>query len=145
MKREANIRNVFSRKTLCILLMLLVGISYTAGGAMADNCPGGPGCLKCAARPHAHIPGVQPNIGDPGCQPAGQNGSCGFEVGRHPVKFDRIASTAGFGSFQHAGIFIAASDYLDQANLYRFAISPFQYPDPGELVPVYLLNKSLLC
>jgi hypothetical protein len=125
--------------------MLLVSIGFSAGGAMANHCQGGIDCLNCAAMAHGHMPSNHLTVGYHGCRPVGQNGSCGFETGHRPDKFDRIASTTGFGNFQHAGIFSAASDNSDQAHLYRLVIPPYHYPVLGELTPVYLLNQSLLC
>ena len=145
MNLNLNILNVFSRRTLCIIFILVVGISFSAGGVMADSCQGGIGCLNCAAEAHPHIPGMDADTGNHSCQPDGQNRSCGFEVGHRADKFDRIAAVAESGTHPYSGIFSAASDESDQAHLHQVFITQFQYPDRGELTPIYLLNQSLLC
>ena len=145
MKLKLKILNLFSRKTLGIVLMLLVGIGFSAGGVMADNCQGGIGCLNCAAEAHPHMPGMDAATGNDSCQPDGQNRSCGFEVGQRADEFDSIASMAGFGNYQHAGIFFVASDKFDPTLLPEVLISQLQYPDTGGSTPIFLLNRSLLC
>ncbi len=127
MKLKLNVLNLFSRKTLGIVLMLLGGIGFSAGGVMADSCQGGIGCLNCAAAAHPHMPGVDADMGNHGCQPDGQNKSCGFEVGHRADKFDRIAAVAESGTHPYSGIFSAASDESDQAHLYQVFITQFQF------------------
>ncbi len=136
---------VFSRKTLCIIFILVVGLSFSAGGVMADSCQGGIGCLNCAAEAHPHIPGMDADTGNHSCQPDGQNRSCGFEVGHRADKFDRIASAVEFSTDQYCGIFFVASDKFDPTLLPEVLISQLQYPDTGGSTPIFLLNRSLLC
>ena len=145
MKLKLNVLNLFSRKTLGIVLMLLVGIGFSAGGVMADSCQGGIGCLNCAAAAHPHMPGVDADMGNHGCQPDGQNRSCGFEVGQRADKFDRIASAVEFSTDQYSGIFFVASDKFDQTPVPEALISQLQYRDTGGSTPIFLLNRSLLC
>ena len=145
MNRKLNILNAFSRKALCIAFLLVIGFSLSAGGVLANSCQGGADCLNCAAVAHPHIPGMDVEMVNPGCQSAEQNSSCGFETGHSADEFDRIATVAESGAHPYSGIFSAASDESDQAHLYREFITQFQNPDRSELTPIYLLNLSLLC
>lgn len=145
MNLKLNILNVFSRRTLCIIFILLVGISFSVGGVMANSCQGGAGCLNCAAAAHPHIPGMDADMANQGCQPADQNRSCGFESGHRPNEFDRIASVVGFGTYPYTGIFIVASDKFDPTSLPGMPISRIQFDDRGGSSPIYLSNRSLLC
>jgi len=145
MNLKLNILNVFSRRTLYIVLILLIGFSFSAGGVMANSCQGGAGCLNCAAAAHPHIPGVDADMGNHSCQPDGQNGSCGFESDPHPNEFDRITSVVGFGTYPYTGIFIVASDKFDPTHLSGMPISRIQFADTGGSPPIYLSNRSLLC
>lgn len=145
MNRKSNILTVFSRKALCIAFTLLIALSFSAGGVMADSCQGGADCMICAAAAHPHIPGMDMTIVDQGCQSAEQNNSCGFESGRRADEFDRLAAVAESGTHLFPGIFAFISDEADRAHSGRIFISQFQYPDRGELTPIYLRNQSLLC
>ena len=144
MNRKPNILNVFSRKALYIAFILLIGFSFSTAGALAKGCPGGAGCLKCAAAAHPHIPWMDAEMVNRGCQSAEQNRSCGFEAGPRADEFDSIATVAESGTHPYPGIFSAASDEFDQAHLHNGFITQFQYPDRGKLTPIYLLNLSLL-
>lgn len=86
-----------SRKMVCIIFILLVGISFSTGGVMANSCRGGIGCLNCAAETHPRIP-MDADTGNHSCQPDGQNRSCGFEVGHRSDKFDSIAPVTESGT-----------------------------------------------
>ncbi|MFC1880525.1 hypothetical protein ACFL2S_03370 [Thermodesulfobacteriota bacterium] len=145
MNRKLNILKDCSRKTLWILFTLFVGLSFSAGGVLANSCQGGPDCLVCAAAVHPHIPGMDAEMANQGCRSAEQNSSCGFETGRSADEFDRTAAVVNSGTHPYSGIFSAASDESDQAHLYREFITQFQNPDRSELTPIYLLNLSLLC
>lgn len=145
MNRKLNILNVFSRKALYIAFMLLIGFSFSAGGALAKDCPGGADCLICAAAAHPHLPGMDVEMVNPGCQSAEQNRSCGFESGRSADELGSIAAVAGSGTQPSSGIFSAASDEFDQTHLHQGFITQLYYPGRGKLTPIYLLNQSLLC
>ena len=145
MTRKLNILSVFSRRAICIAFTLLIALSFSAGGVLADSCQGGADCLVCAAAAHPHIPGMDAEMVNPGCQSAEQNSSCGFETGRSADEFDRTAAVIKSGTHPYPGIFSAASDESDQAHLYREFITQFQSPDRSESTPIYLLNLSLLC
>ena len=145
MNRNLNILNVFSRKALYIAFILLIGFSFSAGGALAKGCPGGFDCLNCAAAAHPHMPGMDAEMVNHGCQSAEQNRSCGFEAGSRSDQFDSMATVAESGTHPYPGIFSAASDEFDQAHLHKGFITQFQYPDRSKLTPIYLLNESLLC
>jgi len=146
MNSNLNILNAFSRKALRIAFILLIGFSFSAGGALAKDCPGGPGCLICAAAVHPRIPGMDVEMVNRGCASAEQNSSCGLETGRRADELDRMAAVAESGTQQpYPGIFSAAPAEFDQAHLHPGFITQSQYPDRGELTPIYLLNQSLLC
>ena len=145
MNRKLNILNVFSRKALYIAFILLIGFSFSAGGALAKDCPGGAGCLNCATAAHPHLPGMDADMVTPGCQSAEQNRPCGFEVGHSADELDSIAAVAESGTHPYSGIFSAASDEFDPTHLHQRFITQFHYPGRGELTPIYLLNQSLLC
>jgi len=145
MNLNSNILKDFSRKTLWILFTLFVGISFSAGGVMANSCQGGADCLNCATAAHPHIPGMDVQMVNPGCQSAEPNGSCGFEAGRSADEFDKTTAVVKSGTHPFPGIFSIASDESDQADLYREFITPFQNHYRSELTPIYLLNLSLLC
>ena len=145
MNRKLNILNGFPRKALCLTLILLIGFSFSAGGVLANSCQGGADCLNCATAAHPHIPGMDVQMVNPGCQSAEQNSSCGFETGRSTDEFDKTTAVVKSDTQPYFGIFSAASDESDQADLYREFITQFQSPDRSELTPIYLLNLSLLC
>jgi len=127
------------------MFILLVGISFSAGGVMANSCQGGAGCLNCAAAAHPHIPGMDADMANQRCQSTDQNRSCGFESDPHPNEFDRIVSVVGFGTYPYTGIFIVASDKFDPTHLSGMSISRIQSADTGGSPPIYLSNRSLLC
>ena len=145
MNLKSNIGPDFFRKTLWIVFTLFIGISFSAGGVMANSCQGGPDCLNCAAAAHPHIPGMDADMANQGCQSADQNRSCGFESDPHPNEFDRIVSVVGFGTYPYTGIFIVASDKFDPTHLSGMPISRIQFADTGGSPPIYLSNRSLLC
>jgi hypothetical protein len=146
MNSKPNILNVFSRKALWIAFILLMGFSFSTGGALASSCQGGADCLICAAAVHPHLPGMDVEMVNPGCQSAEQNSSCGFEAGRSSNELDSMATVAESGTYHpYSGIFSAVSDDFDQTHLHKRFITQFRYPDRGDLTPIYLLNQSLLC
>jgi len=145
MNRNLKILNVFSRKALFIAFILLIGFSFSAVGAPAKGCPGGFGCLNCEAAAHPHMPGMDAEMVNHGCQSAEQNRSCGFEAGSRSDQFDKMATVAQSGTHPYPGIFSAATDEFDQAHLLKGFVAQFQYPDRGQLTPIYLLTLSLLC
>ena len=145
MNLKLNIGPDFFRKTLWIVFTLFIGISFSAGGVMANSCQGGPDCLNCAAAVHPRMPGMDPEMVNPGCQSADQNGSCGFEAGQSPDDLEAMAAVVKSGSHPPPGIFSAAFVESGQAYLYQGFNTQFQYPDRSELTPIYLLNLSLLC
>jgi hypothetical protein len=132
MNLKSNIGIDFIRKTLWILFTLFIGISFSAGGVMANSCQGGPDCLNCAAAAHPRMPGMDTKMVNPGCQSADDD-------------LDRMDAAVNSGSHPFSGIFPAVYDKSNRAHLPRIIISQFQYPDRGELTPIYLLNLSLLC
>jgi hypothetical protein len=145
MNPKIHIRGEFTRKALWTAFILLIGFSFSTGGALASSCQGGADCLICAAAVHPHLPGMDVEMVNPGCQSAEQNSSCGFEAGHSADEFGSMATVAESGTHLYPGIFSAASDESDQAHLHRVLIARFEYPDRGELTPIYLLNNSLLC
>lgn len=145
MNRKLKILTVSSRKTLCIVFALLIALSFSAGGVLANSCQGGADCIYCAAAVHPHIPGMDMEMVNQGCQSAEQNSSCGFKSSTSADDFYSMAAVVKSCTQPYFGIFTAASDESDQTHLYQEFITQFQYPDRGELTPIYLLNLSLLC
>ena len=145
MNRKLNMLRVFTRKAICISFTLLIALSFSAGSVMANSCQGGPDCLNCAAAAHPHIPGMDMEWINQSCQPAEQNRSCGFESGTGADDSGKMARIVNSGTHPFSVIFSIASDEYDQSQLYRDFLTQFQYPDRGELTPIYLLNLSLLC
>ena len=133
------------RKVLCIAFLMLISFSFAAGGVLANSCQGGADCLNCAAAAHPHIPGMDVEMVNPGCQSAEQNRSCGFETDHSADEFDNTVAVVKSGTHPSSGIFSAASDQSDQVDLLRESITPVQNLDNSELTPIYLLNLSLLC
>jgi len=91
------------------------------------------------------MPGMDAEMVNHGCQSAEQNRSCGFEAGSRSDQFDKMATVAQSGTHPYPGIFSAATDEFDQAHLLKGFVAQFQYPDRGQLTPIYLLTLSLLC
>jgi hypothetical protein len=145
MNRKLNILTLISRKALRITFALLIALSFSAGGVLANSCQGGTDCIYCAAAAHSHIPGIDMEMVNQGCQSAEQNSSCGLEAGSSADDFYRMAALVKSGTQPYSGIFAVASGESDQTHLYREFITQFQYPARGELTPIYLLNLSLLC
>ena len=144
MNSNIQILGGFSRKTLCIALIMLIGLSLSAGGALANSCKGGADCLICAAETHARLPGMDGGMVNRACGSSAPNSSCGFETGPRGDKFDRIAAVAQSGFHTYAGVFLAASDEFDPSYLHRGFLAQFQYPHRGEPTPIYLRHQSLL-
>jgi len=145
MKLERNILKPFCRTAICIILMLFISIGFSFGAALANSCQGGADCLICADLPHRHVPVAEAEMEDPGCRPAGQNRTCGFETSRNPDEFRGIASSVRSYHQAHAGIFAAVSDEYGRIRLSKEFVSQFLLSDSGGAAPIYLLNQSLLC
>ncbi len=145
MNLKPNILKAFSRKTLWILFSLFIGISFSTGGVMANSCQGGSDCINCAAAAHPHLPGMDAEMLNQGCQSTDQNRSCGFEASHSAGDLERMAAVVKPGIPLFNGIYSVASDEPGQAYLHQGFFTQFQYPDRGELTPIYLLNLSLLC
>jgi hypothetical protein len=133
------------RKTLWMTFILVVGISFSAGGVMADSCRYGAACMSCTAAAHPHMPGVVSDIGSQDCQPIEPDGSCGFQAGSRVDQFDKIASFSDFSAYKHSGIFTVSSNRLHRDFLRGALISPFQYPCIVGTTPIFLRNHSLRC
>jgi hypothetical protein len=145
MDLKLNMGNAFSIKALCISLILFMSIGYSFGGAQANSCEGGAACLICARQPHRHLPGAQSRAENPGCGPAEQNSTCGYEAGRDSEKFYGIASAVRSFYPARTGIFAGASDEYDPFRVSRVRIAAFSLSDAGAKAPIYLRNLSLLC
>ena len=145
MNPNLHILGQLPRKTLFIAFLLLIGLSFLAGGAMANSCRGGADCLSCAAAAHFHIPGMDVEMVNQDCKSTDQNSSCGFETDPSADEFSRIAAVAESGGRSYFPIFSLASDECDHAHLHRGSITKFHNPDRGRFTPLYLLNHSLLC
>lgn len=142
---KLNICNAFFRKACCVILILLINVSFSLGGALAKRCEGGPDCLTCVEQAHPHVHGEMADMENHGCGSGQKDGTCGVEAGRRPDEFHGIVSPARPDIREFSGIFTAASDELDQFYLSREIISLFLSPDSGKITSIYLLHQSLLC
>ena len=146
MNIKLNIFKALIRKaSVLIFLVLFISISFTPGGALADNCQGGADCLKCAELPHRHVPGTVAGMEDSDCRTAGQDSRCGFETRQIPDEFQGIVSSDRSYYQAHTGIFAAASDEYGQTRLPDEFVPQFLLSDSGGTTPIYLLNQALLC
>lgn len=100
--------------------------------------------MVCAALPHGHMPGAA-DVENPGCAPAGQNSTCGFEAGQDPDEFRGIVSHDRTYNQTHTGIFAAASEEYNQTHSSDEFVPQFLLSDSGGTSPIYLLNQTLLC
>ena len=141
---ELYIHNAFLRKALSIFLIVFVGIGFSFGGALANGCQGGTDCLICAERPHGHVPGVPKDMENSGCQPDGQNATCGFEAGQDPDERGIVSAVRSYHQW-HDGIFAAVSDEYGQTLLPKEFVPQFLLSDSRGTAPIYLLNQTLLC
>ena len=132
-------------KAICFIFVLFISISFPLSGAMADSCKGGVGCLDCTEPAHSHVPGTHTDMAPHGCQPAGQNSTCGFETSKSPDEFHGIVSSVRSYHQVYSGIFSAGSDEYGQFRFPGEFISQFPLSDSGGQAPIYLLNQSLLC
>jgi hypothetical protein len=150
---KPNIRNAFSRKVCCVILILFISISFSFSGALAKNCKGGPDCLNCVKLAHPHVPGeMADNVAgqmadmqNHGCGSGQKDGTCSFEAGRSPDEFHGIVSAARPDNHEFSGIFTAGPEGVGQSYLSGEIISPILSPDSGKKTPIYLLHQSLLC
>ena len=145
MNIDLNILKPFCRTAICIILMLFISIGFSFGAALANSCQGGADCLICADLPHRHVPVAEAEMEDPGCRPAGQNSTCGFETSQAPDEFRGIVSSVRSYHHPYAGIFAAVSDEYGQTLLPKEFVPQFLLSDSGGAAPIYLLNQALLC
>ena len=146
MKYKSHILNAVSRKAICITLILISGLGLFTGGALANSCQGGPGCLDCAETMHPQLPGMQMGMTAPhGCrQPLIPDNSCSFEVGPGSEKFQGIIQSERPEPIEIGGIFSAAfiTDPINTAA----AFQPTNlYSGENRSAPIFLINQSLLC
>ncbi len=145
MNLKFNMRNAFSPKVLCIILILFMSIGFSFGGAQANSCEGGAGCFACARTPHRHVPGAKTSMEKPDCRSAEPNSTCGYEAGWDSEKFYGIASTVRSFHPVRSGIFSSAYGEDGQFRLSRGLIASFFSSELGLKAPIYLRNHSLLC
>jgi len=146
MNYKLNIPNAFSRKVICVTLVLVVSLSLLAGGALADTCHGGTGCLNCAESMHPQLPGMDEGMMVPhGCrQPLIPDSSCSFEASPGPDKFHAIIPSVDPVNFETGSIYISISDNDPSPTAGAF-LSQTLYFGAGRSTPIFLINQSLLC
>ena len=144
MNLKLDIGNAFTRKAICVGLILFMSIGFSFGGAQANSCDGGADCLICARQPHRHLAGAQASMEKPGCPSGEQNSACGFEAGQGADKFYGIASAVSSLDPARSGFTAGAFDDDGQFPFSRGLISSFSFSDPGGKAPIYLLKHSLL-
>ncbi|MCK4987895.1 MAG: hypothetical protein KAS40_20315 [Desulfobacterales bacterium] len=145
MNLKLNIRKAFARKAICIIFVLFISISFPLSGAMADSCKGGVACLDCTEAAHSHMAVTEAGMEPNGCQPAGQNSTCGFETGQSPDEFHGIVASVRSYHQVYSGIFAAAADEDGRSRVPGEFISQLPLSDSGGQTPIYLRNQSLLC
>ncbi len=145
MNIERSILKPFCRTAICIISIVCISVGFSFGGALASNCQGSADCLVCAELPHWHVVGKAANMENPGgCQPGGQNSTCGFEASQAPDEFHGIVSSVRSYNPGNTGIFTAASDGFDPGLLPVEFLSEFLLSDSDGAIPIYLQNQSLL-
>lgn len=145
MIKGLNILNAFLRKACYIIFALFLSISFSLGGALANGCKGGPGCMNCAQLAHLHVPGAVAEMENHDCWPGDNNGTCGVETNQNPDEFRGIASAVRSDNHAYSGIFTAASGEQGQSHLSEKSLSQFRSRGSVRITPIYLLNHSLLC
>jgi hypothetical protein len=145
MNLELYIHTAFLRKALSIFLIVFMGIGFSLGGVLADNCQGGTDCPVCANLTHDHVPGAAADMVNPGCPLDGQGSNCGFEAGQEPEKFRAIVPTVRSYQQSYSGIFAAVTDEFGQSLFPKEFIPQFPLSDSGGTASIYLLNQALLC
>ena len=146
MNLKITIPNTFLRKAFCFTLVLLFGLNFFAGAALAKSCDGGAGCLICTeAVHHRHLPGMDMARAPHGCQPFEQEDACSSEIGSDTDNFHGIIPTVRTDQNEIGGNFgaIAADESPDQStgNLLPQPL----YSDIQPTTPIYLILQSLLC
>lgn len=146
MNYKPTIPSSFSRKAICITLVLILGLGLLAGGALADTCHGGPGCLSCAASIHPPFPGTEMDMMAPhGCrQPLNPDSSCSLEAGRGAHEFQGIISSVRPENID-TGCISTATSGSDPSHLGAGFLSLTPYYRSARSSPIFLLNQSLLC
>ena len=145
MNLELYIHTAFLRKALSIFLIVFMGIGFSLGGVLADNCQGGTDCPVCANLTHGHVPGAAADMVNPGCPLDGQSSNCGFEAGQEPEKFRAIVPAVRSYQQSYSGIFAAVTDEFGQSLFPKEFIPQFLLSDSGGTASIYLLNQALLC
>lgn len=145
MRIKLNILNSSSRKACCIVFTLFISISFSLGGALANGCEGGPDCLNCAQLAHLHVSGAEADMENHGCRPGDNNGTCGVETNQNPDEFHGIVSAVRSDNHEYSGIFTNASGEHGQSYLSGESLSQFHARGSVRIIPIYLLNHSLLC
>jgi len=148
MINQSNISHVYSRKAICITMVLVIGLSLIAGGALANTCHGGSGCLNCAEFMQPRLPGTDMDMGmmEPhGCQqPLISASSCSFEVSPAPDEFHGIIPTVRPENMDTGSIIVSVSEN-DPSRTAGAFISQILYFGSGRSTPIFLINQSLLC
>ena len=145
MQLKPNIIIALSRKAVCITFILLISVNFSLGSALSDDCKGGPDCANCVAWEHSYMPGDVAEMENTSCRHGDKNTDCGLETGRIPDDANRIALTDRSDSHAYSGIFRAESDVSTRPNLSERSPSQFDSPEIDGVIPLYLLNDSLLC
>ena len=147
MNYRSIISHASSRKALCIMLVLIISLSLLAGGALADKCRGGVGCINCADSKHPRLPGMEMDLdmmASHSCQPLIPDGSCSFEVSPGLNEFDGIIPSARPENIDTGSSFYSVFiDYLGQTvGTFRSQINHFS---ASRAAPIFLINQSQLC
>ena len=145
MNHELKIRTAFLQKLLSIILIVLMGIGFSFGGALAKSCQGGADCRICAELSHGHVRGTAAGMENPGCASGGQNSTCGVEASQDPDELRSMVSSVRSYQQEYTGIFAAVTDEYGQNLLPKEFVPQILLSDSGGASPIYLLNQSLRC
>lgn len=137
--------NGFTRKAICISVILLMSSGFSVAGATADSCRGSADCLICARQPHHHLPNAQTAAENSGCVPGGASSTCGFESAQRSGDIYGLASAERSLQPVRSVIFAGTAEEDDPFQVSARVAALLSLSDPAAKAPIYLLNHSLIC
>jgi len=145
MKLKLKIFNSYGRKVFCISLVLLFGLYFFAGTALAKSCDRGFGCPVCDGSMHPHLPAKNMNMAPNGCLPLEQNNGCSSEIGSDSDTFNGIVpivKTDRVGADDSCSLM--AIDHTPAKIADKFIPQPL-YSNTKPTTPIYLFTHTLIC
>jgi hypothetical protein len=147
MKLKLKIFNSYGRKVFCISLVLLFGLYFSAGAAVAKGCDGGFGCPVCDGSMHPHLPAKNMNMAPNGngCLPLEQNNACSSEIGSDSDMFHGIVPTVRTDRSDVGDSFSLTAVGHTPAGAADQFIPQSLYSDTQPTTPIYIFIHTLLC